>query len=202
MDHANIPEAGLHEPKGVSTATAGTVYVADGAGSGSWVDPIPTDLPRMGWVNYADYATSITPQSISATTWTKLTNDTLGAQTVETYLPSGVSSLWDSTNDQLDFTDLAIGDELEFRLNLTVTTSTANQFVQGRLALAVGHASAYMLNVFSDHYKTAGTYNISVYNGLYIGNSFTTSNPGEIQIYTDSTADVVVNGWYFKVIKR
>ena len=36
IQHASIPEAQLHEPKGVSIAPAGSVYVADGAGSGSW----------------------------------------------------------------------------------------------------------------------------------------------------------------------
>jgi len=36
IQHKNIQEADLHEPKGISTATAGTIYVADGAGSGTW----------------------------------------------------------------------------------------------------------------------------------------------------------------------
>lgn len=36
IEHSVIPEAHLHEPKGVSTAAAGTVYMADGAGSGAW----------------------------------------------------------------------------------------------------------------------------------------------------------------------
>ena len=36
IEHATIPEAGLHEPKGASTATVGEVYVSDGAGSGGW----------------------------------------------------------------------------------------------------------------------------------------------------------------------
>ena len=34
--HQSIPEAYLHESKGVSTAAAGLVYVTDGAGSGSF----------------------------------------------------------------------------------------------------------------------------------------------------------------------
>jgi len=36
VTHASLTGANLHEPKGVSGATAGTVYVADGGGSGSW----------------------------------------------------------------------------------------------------------------------------------------------------------------------
>ena len=36
IQHAAIPDAQLHEPKGVASATAGTAYIADGAGSGVW----------------------------------------------------------------------------------------------------------------------------------------------------------------------
>lgn len=39
IEHKDIPEAGLHEPKGASTATAKTVYSSDGAGSGVWEAP-------------------------------------------------------------------------------------------------------------------------------------------------------------------
>lgn len=34
--HANLTGADLHEPKGAASASANTVYVADGAGSGTW----------------------------------------------------------------------------------------------------------------------------------------------------------------------
>jgi len=36
VSHASLTGAELHEPKGADSATLGTVYVADGAGSGSW----------------------------------------------------------------------------------------------------------------------------------------------------------------------
>ena len=37
IEHRNIPESGLHEPKGVSTAASKRVYRSDGAGSGAWL---------------------------------------------------------------------------------------------------------------------------------------------------------------------
>lgn len=40
VQHANLTGAQLHEPKGIDAAAVGTVYEADGAGSGSWVDPL------------------------------------------------------------------------------------------------------------------------------------------------------------------
>tara|TARA_B100000929_G_C15511743_1_gene421127 strand:+ start:7384 stop:8058 length:675 start_codon:yes stop_codon:yes gene_type:complete len=36
IEHANIPESGLHEPKGASTASVDTTYISDGTGSGTW----------------------------------------------------------------------------------------------------------------------------------------------------------------------
>ncbi len=42
--HSTLTGANLHEPKGVASATSGTIYVADGAGSGSWVDVPITSL--------------------------------------------------------------------------------------------------------------------------------------------------------------
>ncbi len=39
LEHSTLSDPNLHEPKGVSTAQSGKVYVADGAGSGDWVYP-------------------------------------------------------------------------------------------------------------------------------------------------------------------
>jgi len=36
IEHDAIPNAELHEPKGVSAASSGQVYVANGSGSGVW----------------------------------------------------------------------------------------------------------------------------------------------------------------------
>lgn len=36
VQHADIPDGKIHEPKGISTAPSGTVYVANGSGSGTW----------------------------------------------------------------------------------------------------------------------------------------------------------------------
>ena len=36
VEHKDLPNAQLHEPKGVSAAAVSTCYVANGAGSGAW----------------------------------------------------------------------------------------------------------------------------------------------------------------------
>lgn len=44
IQHAVIPDAFLHEPKGVATASTGEAYVANGSGSGTWKRIDSTDL--------------------------------------------------------------------------------------------------------------------------------------------------------------
>ena len=36
VEHKNIVDPNVHEPKGISTAPSGTAYLANGSGSGSW----------------------------------------------------------------------------------------------------------------------------------------------------------------------
>lgn len=55
VQHATLPEAELHEPKGASTASADSFYVSDGAGSGSWKRRI------------YKYSAALTPAAIAAT---------------------------------------------------------------------------------------------------------------------------------------
>lgn len=38
IEHTLIADQDLHEPKGISTATANQIYIANGSGSGSWQD--------------------------------------------------------------------------------------------------------------------------------------------------------------------
>ena len=38
VNHNTLTDPYLHEPKGASTALAGQIYVANGAGSGTWVE--------------------------------------------------------------------------------------------------------------------------------------------------------------------
>lgn len=41
-EHNTLTGSALHEPKGVATAASGTVYQADGSGSGTWTNQLVT----------------------------------------------------------------------------------------------------------------------------------------------------------------
>lgn len=47
QSHKDIPDSQRHEPKGISTASSGEIYVADGAGSGSWKSQGSSDFANM-----------------------------------------------------------------------------------------------------------------------------------------------------------
>lgn len=66
IEHKNIAEAGLHEPKGVSVATSGQVYIADGAGSGVWSDALvtPSDIGIERLLDGLSVAASQTPVAL------------------------------------------------------------------------------------------------------------------------------------------
>lgn len=49
IEHKNIPDGQIHEPKGISSATARQVYGANGSGSGAW-----KNLPYSDTVIMAD----------------------------------------------------------------------------------------------------------------------------------------------------
>lgn len=53
IEHVTITDPNIHEPKGASTATANTVYISNGAGSGAWDILTPDNL------EWADVRTAI-----------------------------------------------------------------------------------------------------------------------------------------------
>ena len=69
VNHNTLTDPYLHEPKGVSTALAGQIYVADGAGSGDWVEN------SRAFNGYLTFSTG-SPYAHSATTSDTVLNPT------------------------------------------------------------------------------------------------------------------------------
>lgn len=61
IQHDAITDPKIHEPKGASTATAETTYVANGGGSGTWQRPLPrgSDTALLDTIPYSDGAGGI-----------------------------------------------------------------------------------------------------------------------------------------------
>ena len=73
VQHSALTGAELHEPKGAAAATAGQVYVADGAASGAWAAVLPVGMisPYGGASAPTDWQLCY-GQAISRTTYSAL----------------------------------------------------------------------------------------------------------------------------------
>lgn len=200
VQHSGLTDPNLHEPKGVGAAAADKVYVTDGAGSGDF--HTTGDITRTGVWNYDDNATSSTPITLTPlNTFVDLTNDGLGANTLEFPMPD-VADPWNTSTNRIDFSDLAIGDWVDIRIDVTVTTTAANTVTTLAFELGLG-GTPFEISIGANYFKAAGTYNITRYLGLFVGSANTRDNPAKIKMKSDAgTATVEVNGWYMKVGKR
>jgi len=60
INHNSLTDPELHEPKGISTALAGQIYVADGSGSGDWVENSRIFGGYLTFSTSSPYAHSVT----------------------------------------------------------------------------------------------------------------------------------------------
>jgi hypothetical protein len=128
-EHDSITDPDIHEPKGVSAAAAGAVYVADGIGSGSWQisgipgisgaaeDQVPLsdgagsvtwgfpNRVETGWRDMLMPFTSATIPSVSAPDFTKVRDNGSGSTGVFAYLfdDSTIESLYLTFHVDHDF---------------------------------------------------------------------------------------------------
>lgn len=154
-----------------------------------------------GFFDYNDSGTTITPITIVSGI-TKLTNDGLGVFTRKEFAPQGVTDVWDVSTNQFDFSELNIGDMVDIRVDLDVTTNSPNQTLVILLKLGIGGFQYYLHMGSNNQYKNAGTHVLHAYHGIYMGDANTRDNSAEIEIESDDSGSVVVNGWYIKILRR
>jgi hypothetical protein len=183
--HSSLTDLdGLHEPKGISTATVNKVYVSDGTGSGNW-----THWPT-GW----SYTQHSGVAQVFSTTAAKLLINGSGANTNIAYLPPqirGVSTLWSTSSSKI--TPIALGDSYSIRLDLPVTARvTATEI---GITLDIGGAST-ITNSLLDRYelgsKTA-PYTMSTVFEVVILSSAIVTNGIQFFIKTDAGSIDITN---------
>lgn len=74
--HSTLTGADLHEPKDIDSATVDEIYVADGAGGGTWKQVVFT------------YTTSLTPASVAANTTAEQTFTVTGLNVTTDFIAS------------------------------------------------------------------------------------------------------------------
>lgn len=158
---------------------------------------------KIGFLDYADLATQTTPISVTGGAGaTSVPNDAAGSFSLYTYPPTGVTKVWDSATQQFDWSELSLGDMVEIRLNLEVTTVNVNTGVNVDLHLGSGGSAYTIPFITSTNYKVAGTYTLVRWMGFYMGNTDTLNSGGVFKISADQNITYKVTGWYCKITRR
>ena len=202
IQHRDIPDAQLHEVKGAASASLGQILTATGTGSATFQTPLFTTL-KTGFWDYNDTATSTTPISITtAGTEYQLTNDGLGVNTLTTYRLPAVTNIYNTSTNYFQFVGLALGDTVDIRGDIEITTGSANNVIEIMIELGVG-GSPYKLSIDRQYFKTAGVQKVIFNSHIYMGNSNTLNNPARILIKNDTAGSTVkVNGWFVRAFSN
>jgi len=153
-----------------------------------------------GFVDYNDLASLSTPLDIPGTgVLVTVPNDTLGPFTNELFLPSGITSIFSS--NQFNWSQLQLGDTVDIRLDLKLTTISPNTEVACSLFLAIGGNEYEIPFITDSNFKSVGDHSLIRFNSVYIGDGNTLNNPAEFRFKSDSNCSVTVNGWYCKILR-
>ena len=204
IQHVNIADGQRHEPKGISTATASQVYVANGAQSGVWRKPRETDLDfsnpannLFGWNDIADSQyTSGAPRAITASTRTQLTNNGLGAQTNTTRL----GPIWSTSNNRFEINDLNATYVAEISFKATAAAAAGTPYI-----CLIEMESANGPTVIRGHtqfIKGGGAVNFVGVNFLFYMGSFVNNQPLSIYITPDTNINIYDIGFVVQRLYR
>jgi len=157
-----------------------------------------------GIADYNDTSTASSPVSLVSNTWTTIPNDGAGAFTNLSYLPTGVTSLMDTSVGAFDFSQLELGDNCFIRNDFTITPNTNNALLELRYQLG-GGANVYTLETIIGRLDSGSgqPYRFSLTpNMIYMGDLNTKDNPIILQIRLSTNGSVVNAGSSIGVVKR
>lgn len=96
-----------------------------------WFERIVECINRTGFAAYFDATTQTTPISATANTWTSITVD--ASTVVNTWIPRGVTALWDSSGNKVDLSELSLGSDLLIEVTISVNPTVNNSYFETRL---------------------------------------------------------------------
>ena len=183
-------------------AADGDVFTAR-AGAADFETPVPAvGSVVQGVYNYDDLATSTTPIALTLVdTNYVITNDTLGAQTLK-YPLVGLAEMWIPGTNTFDWTDgdvLSLGDTVDIRFDLVLTTGTTNVEITVELILDVGGLDVSIPLLPSQNFSSSGVYPLTRFTGIFMGTSAILNGDAHVVARSNKTGSTVeVNGWYIR----
>jgi hypothetical protein len=151
------------------------------------------------WFYDSDTVTAATPiPHTGGAANTYLTNSALGTPSTA-YNPESNDRLWDASTSLFDFTSLKLGDTIEFRVDIDITTTAANQEVSLLMSLSEGY-SPYQFNMTHLSYKTVSSNNKrSILFTVYMGDTGTINGGARFRFASTDNATIKVDGWLYKI---
>lgn len=174
--HAAQTGADLHEPKGIATADADTIYVADGVGSGDY-----KDLNAYAEV-VLDLTGTLTRSFVGATAYTDLILD-YNAEHSKLFT-------YNDTTKELTYTG---AEELVFSYSLTYSIKRTDAAGTPELTVAVFHDDDGLGFVEITSSRVARTFSTSGQVGSMAISGLHTVNTGDkfkLQVKTDAAIDI------------
>jgi hypothetical protein len=117
VQHSSLTDPNLHEPKGISSASANQLYLSNGSGSGVWTNA--NRFPGTGWGKYTN-TTYVSPTTLSVSNTAVLlpftTADTVSQLPIT--LTGTTSSLMNIATETLQF--VAVGDLHSITISLKI----------------------------------------------------------------------------------
>lgn len=146
-----------------------------------------------------NYNHSGSTQAITSSTWTHVLNDGAGANTILTCAYPDVD-IYNTATSYFSMADLPLCSDVEIRFDANVTTTSANQIVRVRAVLAYGVLDI-PLQFIDRQYKTAGSN--PLFGSVRVDDltAATQGNPFRLEIWSDASCTLALNGWNLKVNK-
>ena len=189
IQHKDIANENLHEPKGVSAASSGTTYTANGGGSGTWELPLASPIGALSsYVFVADgedsgrwEAQQDSADPVNAAVDTVFTADGSGAgswsiiehPTYTVAVDEELTSVSTATSQEPTAKDTPI--QIEFGAALVSSSGRVSMSSLG--AFTFNEGGSYLIDVDLCYGRTGGSGTSELYtrrllNGVQFGTSF------------------------------
>jgi len=156
-----------------------------------------------GFADYNDTSTS-GGVALSANTWADIPNNGDGGFTQLNFLPSGITSVLDTSTGYLDLTQLKNGDSVIVRNDFIITPNNNRANLNFRYELGAG-AGTYTLDYFVSRLDSGAgiPYRFNLYSHLiYLGDDNTRLNPIKLQLNLSRNGSFVNNGTAIQILRR
>ena len=173
----------------------GPYFVFSQNGGSQW----DTEDPKVGFIDYNDTATAITPIVMLEDDWTTITNDGLGPFTNKTFRPEYADELM-INNGQFDFSQIPLGYGVDIRQDFSVTPTINRTLVEARYQIGAGPAYTLETTVGELVQGSGRFYRFALYTHyVYMGDTNTRNNPLSFQLKASSDCTVVNAGCVVRV---